>query len=277
MKFQQRRSFFQTVGRLWTAATARALLPRASLSLAAAICAALLFLGCTTSLTPDRVALLAAIAGQAAQVGVEEWLAKHPTQREAWAIAISAFANAVRNRETNAVGYLNSLPVSSLAGPSGELYVSGDRLVVWDGEAQKAVAATGALEDPVQRATVSGLKRGLAEKPPKLPPRLTRRAPAPSAPERELSDAELDAQFTAIQAQLAARTNTTCTVDVQPTPNGASVVTVRWTARPGVYCVQQRDEGSVDWVAFGTVTNAGEWRTGWHPSLPVGHWRVIRK
>lgn len=291
---QQRRMFFQTVGKLSTAATARVQQPRASLSLAAAICAALLFCSCTR-LTPDRVALLSAIAGQAAQVGVEEWLAKHPTQREAWAIAISAFANAVKTGETNPVSYLKSLPVSSLAGPEGALYVTGTRssnkvdkaiLVVWDNETQKSVAATGPAEEPVQRAVMAGLKRGLAEKPPKLPPpdwrRLARtnaytlEAPPGFSTNAELTDAELDAQFTAIKAQLAARTNGVCTVDVQAQPDGASVVTVRWTARPGVYQVQQRDEGSVVWLTFGCATNVGEWRTGWHPSLPLGSWRVVR-
>lgn len=290
MTTQQHRSFFQTVGRLWTAATARAQLPPASLSLATAIVTVLLFLGCT-SLTPDRVALLSAIAGQAAQVGVEEWLAKHPEQREAWAIAISAFANAVKTGETNPVSYLKSLPVSSLAGPEGALYVTGNRssnkvdkaiLVVWDNETQKSVAATGPAEEPVQRAVMAGLKRGLAEKPPKLPPDLRgfllkRDYPTNYPGQVEtLTDAELDAQFTAIKAQLATRTNNVCTVDVQAQPDGASVVTVRWQARPGVYQVQQRDEGSVDWLHFAYVTNAGSWQTPWHPALPLGAWRVQR-
>lgn len=282
---QQRRSFFQTAGKLSTAATARVQQPRASLSLAAAICAALLFFGCT-SLTPDRVALLSALASHAAQFGVEEWLAKHPTQREAWAIAISAFSDAVRKGDTNAVAYLNSLPTATLAGYVSELYVSGDKLVVWDNETQKAVAATGPAEGPVQRATAAGLKRGLAEKPPKLPPDLRRnRQPLVTGgagwttnfvPRTELTDAELDAQFERVKAQLAARTNTTCTVDVQAQPDGASVVTVRWQARPGVYCVQQRDEGSVDWLHFAYVTNAAIYQTPWHPNLPLGNWRVVR-
>lgn len=293
MTTQQRRSFFQAVGKLYSAATFRAQQARASLSLAAVIFTALLCLSCT-SLTPERVNVLSAIAAQAAQLGAQEWLAKHPEHRESFLLVIAAFQNALRTGDTNPVAFLKSLPVSSLAGPAGELYVTDGRssndvqkatLVVWDSELNKSVRAEGALEKPVAMATLAGLKRGVAQMPPKFPPELDRvrrghvppiavaitNDPAP------LTDAQLDAQFEAIKAQLEARTNTVSTVDVQPTPSGASVVTVRWQGKPGVYCVQQRDDGSVEWLTFSHVTNGASYSTSWHPALPLGHWRVVRR
>lgn len=254
------------------------------------LCLLLVFLLGCTSLTPERIGVISAIAGQAAQLGIQLWLEQHPTHRKAVEFTVQEFANGVKEGKTNPVPVLHRLPTSSLAGPHGDVYVSGDRLVVWDAELNKGVAATGEAEKPVLREVLAGLKRGVATMPPKLPVRVKREIPHHGAISHPipiansgavdnpipLTDAQLDAQFEAVKAMLAERTNTVSTVDVQPTPNGASVVTVRWHGRPGVYCVQQRDEGSVEWIHLGYATNAAEWSTGWHPSLPVGHWRVTR-
>lgn len=237
---------------------------------------ALLISSCA-SLTPERVNLLIPLATQAAQLGTQIYLQTHPAHRPAVEQTVKAFANAVKEGKTNAVEYLNSLPTATLTEPGSEgaLYVSGNRLLVWNEVAGKSYPITNL--PPI----VAAFKRGIAPMPPRFPAR-TKRGPlvvtdgAGWAEPQPLSDAELDAQFERVKAALVNRTNIVSTVDVQPQPNGASVVTVRWQARPGVYRVEQRDEGSVEWLHFGYATNAASWETGWHPSLPVGHWRVIR-
>lgn len=140
-------------------------------------------LGCTT-LTPDRIQVLAMIAGQAAQVGAQEWLVKHPEHRAAFNLVMVAINNFVRSGETNMAKYtalLESLPTSTLRGEAGEVYIAGEpaenelgpkaaaHLVIWDNELKKAVKVTGELERPVQRAIRDGLRRACAPQPPPLP------------------------------------------------------------------------------------------------------------
>lgn len=167
---QQRRPFFQAVNNVnllqrileWVESRFR---PCGRI---AAILAVLLFTSCA-SLTPERVNLLAAIAGQAAMIGAQQWLAKHPEHRLSFEAVIAAIQSLIKAGVTNQAAYaelLNGLPTPTLAGPSGELYVTEDRLVIWDSELRKAVAVEGKAEAPVIRATVAGLKRGLAPLPP---------------------------------------------------------------------------------------------------------------
>lgn len=142
----------------------------ASCEVILAIFAALLFFlfGCA-SLTQDRVAVLSAIAGQAAQVGAQDWLARHPDQKPIFDSIIIGIAALVKGGVTNQMAYvelLNALPTATLAGTAGELYITEERLVIWDAELKKAVAVGGAAERPVLRATISGLRRALAPLPP---------------------------------------------------------------------------------------------------------------
>lgn len=138
---------------------------------------ALLFGGCA-SLTPERIAVLAAIAGSAAEIGASEWLEKHPTHRDAFRLAIDAFISTLAESdsprsEQKAVEMLNSLPTSTLAGPAGELYISDTNLVVWDASRRKATAAKGPIAKPVLEATKRGLTKAIEKK--AMPPRVEAR------------------------------------------------------------------------------------------------------
>jgi hypothetical protein len=131
-----------------------------------------LLMGCT-SLTPERVSLLAAIAGQAAQIGAANWLIKHPDQRPAFDAVILALTALVQGGVTDQRAYvevLNSLPTATLAGPEGAVYVT-DALVVYDFDSDQPTRIKGAAEVPVRKAVIAGLKRGMAPKPP-LPGKL---------------------------------------------------------------------------------------------------------
>lgn len=204
-----------------------------------AVTLALLLFGCTT-LTPDRIQVLAAIAGQAAQLGAQEWLAAHPTHRDAFNLVIVAINNFVRAGETNMVKYaelLESLPTASLRGTAGEVYVTGTpkewpdtngiaTVVIWDAELKKSIRVEGELEKPVREAIRRGLVRAVTPMPPAIPnrhrlpgivpegapltpPLLLRVQPAtplgivPETPELPAkTDAELDREFEAIKARL---------------------------------------------------------------------------
>lgn len=145
-----------------------------------AVIFALLLISCA-SLTPERVQVLAAIAGQAAQQGAQEWLKAHPDQRPAFNLVMQAIDNFIRAGNTNMAEYtalLESLPTPTLRGTAGEVYVTGTpktnvvetaHLVIWDAELKKAVPVAGALEKPVMKSVRDGLKRAMAPVPPPLP------------------------------------------------------------------------------------------------------------
>lgn len=178
-----------------------------------AVILALLFTSCTT-LTPDRISVLAQIAGQAAQIGAQQWLAQHPEQRPAFDLVLAAISDFVRQGKTNMVEYtelLSSLPTGTLRGDAGELYIS-DTLVVWDRDLGRSTRIVGAAERPVRMAVRDGLRRAVAPMPPALPKwgfQNAKPAPVlglvPESPDREMTDAELDAEFEAIKARLKAR------------------------------------------------------------------------
>lgn len=186
------------------------------------ICSALLFFTSCASLTPDRIATLVAIAAQAAQLGAQEWLAAHPEHRAAFQQVIDAINIELKaGNTTRAIAMLESLPVTSLSGKDGEIYWTGEprstnteatvagTLVVWDGYLGKPTRITGSAEGPVVNAVRTGLRRAVAPMPPALPVHTKRGVPVlgvvPESPTRELTDAELDAEFEAIKLKLKAR------------------------------------------------------------------------
>lgn len=133
-----------------------------------AIFAALNLCACT-SLTPERVAALADLARVATAVGASSWLAKHPEHRQSFEDVMRAMQALLRAGITNPLAYserLQSLPVSQLEGPSGDLLVSSDRLMLYDGGLGKAVIVHGAAEMPVIRGIGSGLRLATTKMPP---------------------------------------------------------------------------------------------------------------
>lgn len=167
MNTQQRRPFFQTAT---TSIRGRRLRGWLAVILTALLCSC-------ASLTPDRIAVLAALAGNAAQIGVSLWLDKNPDHRgsfEAVARAIAAFLAAQAGpgvapeaKEATVAELLSSLPTPTLASKEGELYVSGDNLVIWDAKLKKASTVEGAAVEPVLKAVKEGMRRALVPKPPK--------------------------------------------------------------------------------------------------------------
>lgn len=136
-------------------------------------------LGCA-SLTPERLDVLAQIAGLAAQEGAKEWLKKHPDHRLAFDAVIASIAALVKQGETREFKYselLQSLPTATLAGTEGAVYVTGtsnistnkeqDRIIVYDERTKKAYHVGGDIR--VQRQIVAGLKRAMLPLPP-VPP-----------------------------------------------------------------------------------------------------------
>jgi hypothetical protein len=168
---------------------------------------ALLFFGCA-SLTPDRVNLLAQIAGQAAQIGAQQWLVKHPEQRQLFNDVIAAITVLVQQGVTNQHAYveqLQRLPVTTLAGPEGAVVIKPEHLVIRDTVAKKDTILTEPATMPVLRSTVVGLRKGTAPLPPVpvvVVPLVKRRVPPVGTPAStvrpgasSLPDAELDRQF----------------------------------------------------------------------------------
>jgi len=205
----------------------------------------ILLMGCA-SLTPERINVLAQIAGQAAQLGAQEWLAKHPEHRAAFDAVIVAISALVRNGNTNILAYtelLSSLPTDTLRGVDGELYLS-DTLIVYDKELRKSTRIVGAAEKPVMDAVRVGLRRAVGPVPPMPPSRSWPQQPPilsvvpegaptnrvyvtpphsshwygpswtnytnayftpPGISTNEMTDAQLDAEFLRIKAQLEKR------------------------------------------------------------------------
>lgn len=177
MKLKQRRLFFQakTSGASGLTSTINRgrIIRLLSCEGLLATLTALLFFGCA-SLTQDRVTVLAAIAGQAAQVGAQEWLAKHPEHRALFTAALAeltALAGAgITTNSTNgmavasALERLSTLPTATLAGPDGAVYIRREDIVVWDG--RKMVEVQGAATVPVIKAIRVGLRRAMVPLPP---------------------------------------------------------------------------------------------------------------
>lgn len=175
--------------------------------IAAILTAALLFLGpgCA-SLTPNRINAIAAIAGAAVQIGAAVWLDQHPEDKplfNAVILTLSAIAMAgqpVSQDQETFVKVLATLPTPVLKCGNGALCIVADhQLVVVEDIPKRATLIVGALEAPVRRATLSGLKAAMAPKPPVLPSAKTRRGAAVEP--KPLSDAELDAQFESLRKQ----------------------------------------------------------------------------
>lgn len=256
-----------------------------------AIFAVLLFflLGCS-SLTPERVNLLAQIAGQAAQYGAQQWLAKHPDHRLAFDAIIASIAALVKQGETREFKYselLQSLPTDTLVGPEGAVYVTGtsqlstnkeqDRIIVYDKRTKKPYHVGGDIR--VQRQIVAGLKRAMLPLPPAPGKAKARSTPVLFTPAVSVTNLPV----MSLTDRIAGRTNVTrSVVEVTPHAGAASTVTIRWQLGPrSVYHIQHRNEGGTEWYKFGTVTNVSEtgpttWTGTWNPVMPIGSWRVVR-
>lgn len=176
MNTQQRRPFFQAgkIGDNGLTTISRGRIIRfLSCERILATLTALLFLGCA-SLTPNRVAVLAAIAQHAAYIGASDWLAKHPEHQGLFTAVIAeltALAGAgITTNPTNetagaaALERLSKLPTGTLAGPEGAVYIRREDLVVWDG--RKMVEIQGAATVPVIKAIRVGLRQAIAPLPP---------------------------------------------------------------------------------------------------------------
>lgn len=178
-----------------------------------------LLIGCS-SLTPERINTLAAIAGAAAQIGAAIWLEQHPDQAPAFESVLQNITMEMRRGDTNkAVQLLRSLPVSTLRSYEGELYMTGDHrgvadektfLVVYDSKTGKPTRISKAQEPVVMEEVRRGLKRAVVQKPPALPQVRHRRhkeegITPEGAPPVPGSDAALDAEFEAVKARLKTR------------------------------------------------------------------------
>lgn len=254
--------------------------------------AACLFCSCS-SLTPERVDILAQIAGQAAQFGTQQWLKDHPDHRDAFALVLAELQRLLKAGETNQAQYatnLNGLPTATLAGPSGAVYVTEDRLVVWDAELKKAVTVKGAAEQPVIRATVSGLKRAMLPLPPvpgkARPVPVWRSAVSFTGQHPVLSHDGTTYRtnqpgLTTPEPLPLSRTNVTRSgVEVTPHVGNWSHVTVSWQMGPrSVYHIE--NQVGTNWHCLGSITNISgtgptNWVTKWPAFVPVGQWRVLR-
>lgn len=260
-----------------------------------------LLLGCT-SLTPERVNTIAAIAGQAAAVGAGDWLAKHPTHRDAFRLVIGQLSDVLRtdnkdpqSLENAAVELLSSLPTDALKGKDGELYVTprstnsiaGEGgLVVWDKALNKSTVVKGQATVPVIKATLSGLKRAMVPKPPPLVPVV----PAPPGA-RVRGAADLEGREAEGPGPAAAPPTPTLWVTnahrvvyslVNVDTNG--VLWVKWVQTPGsLYHIEQGTVAGhgTNWQRLGSVSNASgtgptNWVTAWPAVKPPGAWRVVR-
>ncbi len=125
-------------------------------------------LGCA-SITPETVNLLAQIAGQAAQIGAQNWLVRHPDQRQLFDDVIAAITVLVRVGITNQHAYveqLNRLPTTALASDSGAVVVTSTNLVIVDTKRSKATVLKEPATMPVVKATLGGLRKGTGPLPP---------------------------------------------------------------------------------------------------------------
>lgn len=253
--------------------------------------AALLFFqpGCA-SLTPERINLLVAIAGQAAQMGAALWLSEHPTHQDAFNHVITALTPLVKAGDTNKnVEILTSLPgnvpgVVTLKGKDGDLYVT-DVLVVYDNESGKSTRITGEAVKPAMRVILTGLQAAVAPLPPdpkkarRMPLPRVQNASAPTAHVHPVGEWRIDPNRlveAAPATPLSGRTYVTkSTVEI-----GAPTLSVKWPIMPrSVYHIEHGD--GTNWRRVCSLTNATSfgttnWVTPWPSGLPAGEWRVLR-
>lgn len=247
--------------------------------------------GCS-SLTPERVNVLAGIAGQATSSGVSDWLAKHPKHRQAFENALIPLQQIQRSGNTNEqaledafVQFLGSLPTDAFSGPDGALYVTGAStnvlrsthggLVVFDKKLNKSVAVHGAATLPVVKATLSGLKRAMLPKPPALialnkPKYLELDPPKPT----------LNAAPPAMALPLATTKEHVNSIMYSTPQAGGTAISLHWMQDGNaLYHIEQHTNGA-PWiyVAYSQNTNTIAvpviWQVLW-PG-PLGEWRVVR-
>lgn len=283
--------------------------------IAVTLSAALLVMSCS-SLTPERVSVLSQIAGQAAALGAEEWLAKHPEHRQAFLDAVAALGAVLKTDtsesplapqsiEDAAVSFLSKLPTGTLRGKDGELYVTGDTngpasLVVWDPALKKGVEVSGESARPVVKQIYLGMRRALGPKPPvpvvagraRKPEDLEGRTP--EAPKKDpMTDYVPDHHviggtpppLTPPPPRLTrvSGLSVESTFDVTLNEHGVQQVNVRWVMEPNASYTIQRMEENKAWEGFVSATNTNAvataclWRTLWHHHCPVGLWRVVRR
>lgn len=258
----------------------------------AVIVAAVLLLGCS-SLTPERVNVIAGIAGQAAAFGAADWLAKHPEHRQAFMDALAELGAVVKTDdkgaqsiEDAAVSFLAKLPTGTLRGKDGEVYVTGDTngpasLVVWDPVLKKGVEVEGEAARPVVKQLYMGLRRALSPQPP-APVVVVARARKPGDLEGRTAEGGTPPPLSRPVVGAATNNAVASTFDVTLNEHGIQQVNVRWIMDPNTaYTVQRREDK--DWEGFASATNTNAvsttclWRTLWHHQCPVGIWRVVRR
>lgn len=208
--------------------------------------AALLLTSCSI-LTADRLAVLAALAGNAVQSGVEAWLVEHPEHRGSFEAIARAIAALLANRgvasdevvvrearKAEVIALLTNLPPvaakGAFVGKGSDVYFSDGRLLVWDGKTGKSTVIDGAAVDPVLRAMREGMRRALIPMPPKLHPH----------PIRPLD------------------TNVDKGVPIPLVPAPEAPVLVR-AVRRGDLVIERRGQGT-NWVVVGLTNGVGEWR-----------------
>lgn len=257
-----------------------------------------LLIGCS-SLTPERVSVLSQIAGSATAWGAEEWLAKHPEDRQAFLDALAALGAVIKTDQTDhrlepqsledaAVSFLSRLPTGTLRGKDGELYVTGDTngpasLVVWDPALKKGVEVEGEATRPVVKQIYLGLRRGLAPKPP-VPVLVAARARKPEDLEGRTPEVGTPPPpMTRPSIGVATNSTVASTFDVTLNEHGIQQVNVRWVMDPNASYTVQRMEENKAWEGYSyaqntnTVATACVWWTLWHHACPVGTWRVVRR
>lgn len=275
--------------------------------IAVMLSAALLVMSCS-SLTPERVSVLSQIAGQAAALGAEEWLAKHPEHRQVFSNAVAELGAFLKTDEKNpqtledaAVSFLAKLPTGTLRGKDGELYVTGDTngpasLVVWDPALKKGVEVGGESARPVVKQIYLGMRRALGPKPPvpvaggraRKPEDLEGRTP--EAPKKDpMTDYVPDHHviggtpppLTPPRLTRVSGLSVESTFDVTLNEHGVQQVNVRWVMEPNASYTIQRMEENKAWEGFVSATNTNAvataclWRTLWHHQCAVGNWRVV--
>jgi hypothetical protein len=148
---------------------------RFSLALAVAVTAAAGFTGCVTkavvttsangaSITnfvrvPD-VARISRLAGGAAQLGSQAWLAKNPNDRRYFVIANESLKGLVDSQNYDPAAFaqaLSVLPMKELQGPEGSIIISG-ALLVWD---EALASSTGLNRIELVAATLKKVQEGI--------------------------------------------------------------------------------------------------------------------
>lgn len=139
----------------------------------------LLLCSCST-MTPDRIALLSALAGSAAQLGLQLYLQNNPTHRPGVQAVVDALKLIQVPTEQSVATELQSLPTTTLRGSESELYVANDNtLRIYDAKSGKTFdVPPGLAGEAVARAIRAGMRRAVEPVPP-LPARVKRVPPSP--------------------------------------------------------------------------------------------------